>query len=85
MMSAWVEAPQTNLVTNFLNLENRECQFFLMVTFKQIFDIPLLNNISISFLNLFISLIKLKNIYWKHPLKGHRCKFKIDKKTYSKS
>ena len=32
------------------------------------FDIPLLNNLSIYFLNLFISLIAFK----KHPLKEHK-------------
>ena len=35
--------------------------------------------------NLFISLIELKNIYSKHPLKEDRCKFKINKISYSKS
>ena len=32
-----------------------------IVTFKKIFDIALLNNIFLSFLNLFISFIELKN------------------------
>ena len=36
--------------------------FFSIVTFKQICDIPLLVNLFISFLNLFISLIELKKI-----------------------
>ena len=35
--------------------------------------------------NLFISLIKLKNIYQKHTKKEQNYKFKIDKITYSKS
>ena len=47
--------------------------------------ISLLNNLLVSFLNLFISLTELKNIHWKLPLKKHRCKFKIDKTTCSKS
>ena len=47
------------------------------------FGIPLLNSLFISFLNLFISLIELKNIHLKHPLKERRCKFKIYKITYS--
>ena len=42
------------------------------------FDIPL-------HFNLFVSLIELKNIHSKHPLKEHKSKFKIDKITYSKS
>ena len=42
----------------------------------------MLNNLFISFLNLFISLIELKKIQ-KHPLKEHRCKFKIHYTTYS--
>ena len=37
-----------------------------MVTFKWIFDIPFLNNLFISFLNLFISLIESKNIHQKN-------------------
>ena len=39
------------------------------------------NNLFISFLNLFISLIELKNIL----LKEHRREFEINKITYSKS
>ena len=45
------------------------------------FDIPLLNNLFISLLNVFISLIELKNIHWKDLLKEHRYKFKTDKIT----
>ena len=48
------------------------------------FDISLLNNLFISFLNLFISLIELKNLHKKHLLQEHRGKLKIDKITYSK-
>ena len=79
-------SPKTDLVTNFLNQENRSFEnvsFSTIKTFKQIFDIPLLNNPFISFLKLFISLIELKNIHSQHPLKKHRCKFKTDKITYS--
>ena len=49
------------------------------------FDIPLLNNLFISFLNLFISLTELKNIHLEHPLKEHRYKMKIDNIIYLKS
>ena len=49
-----------------------------MVTFKYIFDIPLFNNLFISYLTIFISLIK------KHPLKKHMCNSKKSKITYSK-
>ena len=41
------------------------------------FGIPLL-------VNLFISLIELKNIHQKHQIIEHTCKFKIDKAAYSK-
>ena len=34
-----------------------------MVTFKYIFHIPLFNNLFVSFLNLFISLIVLKSLF----------------------
>ena len=53
-------SPKTELVTNFLNPENRSFQNVSTVTFKEIFDIHLLNNLFISFLHLFISLIELK-------------------------
>ena len=51
------------------------------------FDIPLLNNLFISFLNLFISLIELENFHEniKKKKKKNRCKFNLDKITYSKS
>ena len=48
-----------------------------MVNFEQIFDIPLLDNPFISFLNLFF-LTKLNNIHSKHQLKEHRCELKKD-------
>ena len=32
-----------------------------------------------------IPLIELKNIHLKNPIKEHRCKYKTDKITYSKS
>ena len=41
------------------------------------FNIPLV-------INVFISLIELKNIHEKHQIKGHTCKYKTDKATYSK-
>ena len=50
--------------------------FFSCVTFNELFDIVLRNNLFISFNILFIS---------KHPLKERKCKFKLDKITYSKS
>ena len=56
-------SPKTDLMTNFLNPENRSFENISIVTFKQIFDIPLLNNLFISFLNLFMSLTELKNIH----------------------
>ena len=50
------------------------------------FDIPLLNNLFISFLNLFISLIELEKLPLKNKKKKkkNRCKFNLDKITYSK-
>ena len=48
------------------------------------FDIPLLNNLLISSLNLFISVTELKNNYSKHLSEEHKWEFKIDKVTYSK-
>ena len=59
MISAWVGTSQTWPGTNFLNPENRSFENVLLVTFKYILDIPLLNNLFI-FLNLFNSLIELK-------------------------
>ena len=66
MISASVVAPQKlTLETNFLNLENRSLSttLFLNSNFKDILVIPLLNNLFISFHNLFIPLIELKNIH----------------------
>ena len=60
---------------NFLNLENRSFENINLVTLKKIFDIPLLNKV-------FVSLIELKNILQKHPIKERGCKFKIDQITY---
>ena len=54
------ELLKAGLVTNFLSPENRTFENASIVTFKKIFDIPLLNNLFISFLNLFISLNELK-------------------------
>ena len=58
--------------------------FFLIVTLKQIFDIPSHKSLLISFCNVFISLTELKKTHQKHPLKERKCKFEIDKITYSK-
>ena len=55
--------------------------FFSIATFKQIADIPLPNNLFVSFNNkLFISLVEQKNIHKKNA--GDESK--IDKITYSK-
>ena len=48
-----LSSPKTELVTNFLNLENRSFENVSIVTFKYIFDISLLNNVFPSFLNQF--------------------------------
>ena len=71
------ELPKNWPEVNFSNLENRK---FENVRFSQlyVFDIPLL-------VNLFISFIEYKVISIEHPWKEYRCKFKIDKLTYSKS
>ena len=50
-------------VINFLNPENGSFGNVSIVIFKYILDIPLLNNLFISFLNLFVSLIEFKNIH----------------------
>ena len=56
-------SPKTDLLTNFLNPENRSFENVLIVAFNQIFVIPLLN-VFIYFLNLFISLIELKTFLY---------------------
>ena len=53
-------SPKTDLVNIFLNPENRIFENVAIVTFKEIFDMPLRNNLFISFLNLFVSLTELK-------------------------
>ena len=67
LISAWVGALQKLIWRRTFELMKSkfwESHFFSIVTFKQIFDIPLLNNLFISFNNLlFISLVELKNIY----------------------
>ena len=65
-------SPKTDLEVNLLNLENQNVirSLFLNGNFKVT--------------NLFISLIELKSIHLKYPLKENRCKFKVDKTTYSK-
>ena len=51
------EVPKNDLVTNFLNPENRSFENVSIVTFK---DISLRDNLFIPFLNLLISLTELK-------------------------
>ena len=55
-------SPKTNLVKKFLKPENQSCETVSVETFKLLFDIPLLNSLFISFLNLFISLTELKTL-----------------------
>ena len=57
-----LELPKTDLVTNFLTPENQSYENVSMVTFKQTSEIPLLNNLPNSFLNLLISLTELKTL-----------------------
>ena len=52
---------------------------FLTYFFNWIKNIPLLNNLFLSYPIYFFNWIK------EHPLKEHGCNFKIDKITYSKS
>ena len=56
-------SPKIDLVTNFLNPGYRSFENVSIVTLKCIFDIPLLNNLFISFLSLCISLIELKHSF----------------------
>ena len=63
MISSWLGALQTDLMTKYLDLENQMFENVSFWTFKWIFDILLLNNLFISFLTLFISLIEVKNIH----------------------
>ena len=58
-------SPKTDPETNFLSSENRSFvrYIFSLVTFKETFDILSFNNLFIYFLNLFISLIELKNTH----------------------
>ena len=56
-------SPKTDLLKNFLYPETRSFENVSIVTFKEVFDFPLFNNLFISFLNVFISLTELKNIY----------------------
>ena len=62
MYVSW-SSPKTDLVKNFSNLEALRTSFFSIVTFKLVFDIPLLNNLFAYFLNLSISLIELINTH----------------------
>ena len=80
MISAWVGVQKNWPGDKLFKLRKSkfwERQFFWIVTFELLFDIPLL-------INLFIPLIELKNIHSKHEIKENSCKFKIDKSTYSK-
>ena len=63
MIFAWVGAPQNWPGDKFLNPENQSFEIVSTVTFKKIFDIPLLNNLFISFLDPLVSLTKLKNLH----------------------
>ena len=63
-------------MTKFLNLENQilGTSVLKIATFRQLFDISLLNNLFVSFINLFIYLTErtsIKNIH----LKEQGCKF----------
>ena len=88
MISAWVRALKKNWpgeeLFKLINLKFWVRHFLSIVTFKYIFDILVCNNLFISFSNLFIYLLELKNIHEKHTFKEHMCKFKIDKITYWK-
>ena len=65
MIPCELELPKTDLVTTFLNPENQSFENVSIVAFKKMFDIPLLNNLSVSFLNLFVALIELKTFFKK--------------------
>ena len=60
---SWSSA-KTNLVINFLNTKNRSSENVSIMTVKKIFGIPLLNNLFISYLNLFIFLTELKTFLY---------------------
>ena len=57
-------SPKIDQVKNFSKPENKSFENVSIVTFKQIFDIPLLNNLFIYFLILFIYLIELKTFLY---------------------
>ena len=63
---SWSSA-KTNLAITFLNAKNRSSENVSIVTVKKIFGISLLNNLFISYLNLFIFLTELKTfVYLTH-------------------
>ena len=65
MTSCELELPKTDLGTTFLNRENQSFENVSIVAFKKMFDIPLLNNLFASFLNLLVALIELKTFFKK--------------------
>ena len=65
MISCELELPKTDLGTTFLNRENQSFENVSIVAFKKMFDIPLLNNLFASFLNLLVALIELKTFFKK--------------------
>ena len=65
MISCELELPKTDLGTTFLNRENQSFENISIVAFKKMFDIPLLNNLFVSFLNLLVALIELKTFFKK--------------------
>ena len=60
---SWSSA-KTNLVITFLNAKNRSSENVSIVTVKKIFGFSLLNNLFISYLNLFIFLTELKTFLY---------------------
>ena len=63
--SAWVRAVENWLCHKFFKLRKSKfwgSEFFSIVTPKQVFVIPLLNNLFISFFNLFNSVTELKTL-----------------------
>ena len=65
MISCELELPKTDLGTTFLNRENQSFENVSIVALKKMFDIPLLNNLFVSFLNLLVALIELKTFFKK--------------------
>ena len=65
MKTASVGAPQKLTWWQIFQTQKENLSFknVSIVTFKKIFHIPLPSNLFISFLNMFISLVELKNIH----------------------